>query len=34
MEYNFLAQVVEKSVRRGVLLDLVLVNKKGLVGNV
>lgn len=33
MEYNFLAQVV-KSVRRDVLLDLVLTNKKGLVGNV
>lgn len=34
MEYNFLAQVVEKSRRRGVLLDLILTKKRRLVGNV
>ncbi|PKU43024.1 rna-directed dna polymerase from mobile element jockey-like [Limosa lapponica baueri] len=31
---NFLLQVVEDSMRRGSMLDLVLTNKKGLVGNV
>ncbi|GAB0208601.1 hypothetical protein GRJ2_003325800 [Grus japonensis] len=31
---NFLTQVVEESTRRGVLLDLVLPNKEGLVGDV
>lgn len=30
---NFLRQMVEESKRRDVLLDLVLTNKKGLVGN-
>lgn len=34
MENNFLMQVVEDSVRTGVLLDLVLTNKEGLVGYV
>ncbi|GAB0206941.1 hypothetical protein GRJ2_003159700 [Grus japonensis] len=31
---NFLTQVVEEPTRRGVLLDLVLTNKEGLVGDV
>ncbi|GAB0206503.1 hypothetical protein GRJ2_003115900 [Grus japonensis] len=31
---NFLTQVVEEPTRRGVLLDLVLMNKEGLVGDV
>ncbi|GAB0207304.1 hypothetical protein GRJ2_003196000 [Grus japonensis] len=31
---NFLTQVVEESTRRGVVLDLVLTNKEGLVGDV
>ena len=31
---NFLRQMVEESKRRDVLLDLVLTNKEGLVGNV
>ncbi|GAB0208404.1 hypothetical protein GRJ2_003306100 [Grus japonensis] len=31
---NFLTQVVEEPMRRGVLLDLVLTNKEGLVGDV
>lgn len=31
---NFLMQVVEELTRRGVLLDLVLTNKEGLVGDV
>ncbi|GAB0183649.1 hypothetical protein GRJ2_000830200 [Grus japonensis] len=31
---NFLLQVIEKPMRRGAMLDLVLTNKEGLVGNV
>ncbi|KAF4803716.1 hypothetical protein TURU_013821 [Turdus rufiventris] len=31
---NFLLQVIEEPTRRGAMLDLVLTNKKGLVGNV
>ncbi|PKU48218.1 dtw domain-containing protein 2 [Limosa lapponica baueri] len=31
---NFLLQVTEKPIRRGAILDLVLTNKEGLVGNV
>ncbi|GAB0179564.1 hypothetical protein GRJ2_000421700 [Grus japonensis] len=31
---NFLLQVIEESTRRGAMLDLVLTNKEGLVGNV
>jgi len=31
---NFLLQVTEKPMRRGAMLDLVLTNKEGLVGNV
>jgi len=31
---NFLLQLIEKPTRRGVLLDLVLTNEEGLVGNV
>ncbi|KAF1441782.1 hypothetical protein FQV07_0011647, partial [Pygoscelis papua] len=31
---NFLLQVVEEPTRRGAVLDLVLTNKEGLVGNV
>ncbi|GAB0209248.1 hypothetical protein GRJ2_003390500 [Grus japonensis] len=31
---NFLLQVTEESIRRGAMLDLVLTNKEGLVGNV
>lgn len=34
IEDNFLMQVVEELTRRGVLLDLVLTNKKGLAGDV
>ncbi|GAB0202565.1 hypothetical protein GRJ2_002722100 [Grus japonensis] len=30
---NFLLQVIEESTRRGATLDLVLINKEGLVGN-
>ncbi|GAB0190982.1 hypothetical protein GRJ2_001563500 [Grus japonensis] len=31
---NFLLQVIEEPTRRGAMLDLVLTNKEGLVGNV
>ncbi|MCQ4179366.1 hypothetical protein FK518_27770, partial [Klebsiella pneumoniae] len=31
---NFLLQVIEEPMRRGAMLDLVLTNKEGLVGNV
>ncbi|GAB0177853.1 hypothetical protein GRJ2_000250600 [Grus japonensis] len=31
---NFLFQVIEESMRKGAMLDLVLTNKKGLVGDV
>ncbi|GAB0188096.1 hypothetical protein GRJ2_001274900 [Grus japonensis] len=31
---NFLLQVIEKPTRRGAMLDLVLINKEELVGNV
>ncbi|GAB0180838.1 hypothetical protein GRJ2_000549100 [Grus japonensis] len=31
---NFLLQVIEELMRRGAMLDLVLINKEGLVGNV
>jgi len=34
IEDNFLLQVTEKPTRRGAMLDLVLTNKEGLVGNV
>ena len=31
---NFLLQVIEEATRRGAVLDVVLTNKEGLVGNV
>jgi len=31
---NFLLQVIKEPTRRGVMLDLVLTNKEGLIGNV
>jgi len=34
IEDNFLLQVTEEPTRRGAMLDLVLINKEGLVGNV
>jgi len=34
VEDNFLLQVIEEPTRRGAMLDLVLTNKEGLVGNV
>jgi len=34
VEDNFFLQVIEKPTRRGGMLDLVLTNKEGLVGNV
>lgn len=34
LEDNFLMQMIEELTRRGVLLDLILTNKKGLVGEV
>ena len=34
VDENFLFQVIEEPTRRGVMLDLVLTNKEGLVGNV
>ncbi|GAB0205343.1 hypothetical protein GRJ2_002999900 [Grus japonensis] len=34
VDYNFLLQVIEEPMRRGAMLDLVMTNKEGLVGNV
>ena len=34
VEDNFLLQVIEEPTRRGAMLDLVLTNREGLVGNV
>lgn len=34
LDYNFLLQLIEETMRRGALLELVLTNKKGLVVNV